>query len=283
MPIEAARAAAEAGLEEDAGPGDITTEALIPEGARLRAVIRAKSSGAVAGLPAAAEVFRLLDPDIDFRALAREGESVEPGRAVAGLEGSARAVLTGERTALNILGRLSGIAEAARALSAAAGKYGVKVMDTRKTTPGLRALEKYAVSAGGGKNHRMGLYDAILIKDNHIKAAGGPLSALIRTAREKTGGMCKIEAEASSLRELEDALEAEPDVILLDNMSPGMVREAAAIARKKSASVKLEVSGGISLENAEEYASCGVDMISSGALTHSVKNFDFSMEVEKTA
>lgn len=230
---------------------------------------------------AAMEVFRLLDENIVFKVLVGDGNKAVKGGAAAELEGSARAILTGERTALNILGRLSGIATAAAALSARVEKYGVKIMDTRKTTPGLRALEKYAVSAGGGSNHRMGLYDAVLIKDNHIEASGRPVGELIEIARAKTGGAMKIEAEVSSIAELENALEAGPDIVLLDNMNPETVSRAAAIARAKVPSVLIEVSGGITLENAEEYAACGVDMISSGALTHSARNFDFSLEARR--
>ncbi len=281
IPLDEMRKTAECALNEDAGSGDITTEALIPAGSRSRAVIIAKESGVIAGLPAAGEVFRLLDKNIKFNATAPEGSAAGSGQDVAQISGATRAILTGERTALNIIGRLSGIASAARAFAARTEKYGVKIMDTRKTAPGLRALEKYAVAAGGGYNHRMGLYDAVLIKDNHIQAAGGPIRDMVRTARDKTGGAVRIEVETSDLDELEDALAGNPDIILLDNMPPGMVREAVHAARAQSPSVLLEVSGNITLENVEEYASCGVDMISVGALTHSVKNFDFSLKMDE--
>lgn len=281
IPLDEMREAAERGLREDAGPGDITTEALIDRGSSSAAAIIAKDEGVVAGLPAAREVFRLLDRDIEFNIFVPDGEPVRRGQEAARISGSSRAILTGERTALNILGRLSGIASAARAFSLKAGKYGVKIMDTRKTAPGLRALEKYAVSAGGGHNHRMGLYDAVLIKDNHIHAAGGSIGAMVREARRAVGPGVKIEVEAADIGQLRDALGGGPDIILLDNMAPELITKAVAVAREKAPSVLLEVSGNITLENVEEYASCGVDMISAGALTHSVKNFDFSLVMDR--
>lgn len=281
IPLDEIRKIAETALKEDVGSGDITTEALICPDSKSRAVIISRDEGVVAGLPAAREVFRLLDKDIEFNILVRDGEHAGRGRETAVISGSTRAILTGERTALNILGRLSGIAGAARAFSELTGKYGVRIMDTRKTSPGLRALEKYAVSAGGGCNHRMGLYDAVLIKDNHIHAAGCSVGALAREARKAAPPGVKIEVEAADAAQLRDALEGEPDIILLDNMTPGQVMEAVGIAREKAPSVLLEVSGNITLENVEEYASCGVDMISVGALTHSVKNFDFSLVMDK--
>ena len=280
IPLDEIRKVAERALAEDAGPGDITTEALIPPGSSSRAVIIAKESGVIAGLPAAEEVFRLLDRSIKFNQKVREGSVISSGQAAAEISGCTRAILTGERAALNIIGRLCGIATAARAFSAKTARYGVKIMDTRKTVPGLRMLEKYAVSAGGGCNHRMGLYDAVLIKDNHIQAAAGSIRDMVETARKKTGAGVRIEVEASDLAELEDALGGNPDIILLDNMAPSMVRDAVCMAREKSPSVLLEVSGNITLENVEEYASCGPDMISVGALTHSVKNFDFSLKMD---
>lgn len=281
IPLDAMRETAERGLREDVGRGDITTEALIGPGFTSRAAIIANEEGVVAGLPAAREVFRLLDKDIQFNILVPDGEEVTRGREAARVSGSTRAILTGERTALNILGRLSGIAGAARAFSRRAEQYGVKIMDTRKTVPGLRMLEKYAVSVGGGHNHRMGLYDAVLIKDNHIHAAGGSVGALAREARKAVGPGIKIEVEAADIGQLRDALEGGPDIILLDNMTPGQVTEAVGIAREKAPFVLLEVSGNITIENVEEYASCGVDMISIGALTHSVKNFDYSLVMDK--
>ena len=280
IPLDEIRKVAERALVEDSGTGDITTEALIPPGSSSRAAIIAKENGVIAGLPAAGEVFRLLDGRIKFNQKVREGSVISPGQAAAEISGGTRAILTGERTALNIIGRLCGIATAARAFSAKTARYGVKIMDTRKTVPGLRMLEKYAVSAGGGCNHRMGLYDAVLIKDNHIQAAAGSIRDMVETARKKTGAGVKIEVEASDLAELEDALGGNPDIILLDNMAPSMVRDAVCMAREKSPSVLLEVSGNITLENVEEYASCGADMISVGALTHSVKNFDFSLKMD---
>ncbi len=281
IPLDEMREAAERGLREDAGPGDITTEVLVDRSSSSSAAIIAKDEGVVAGLPAAREVFRLLDKNIEFNILVPDGGSVSRGQEAARISGSSRAILTGERTALNILGRLSGIAGFARAFSERAGKYGVKIMDTRKTSPGLRALEKYAVAVGGGHNHRMGLYDAVLIKDNHIHVAGGSIGAMVREARTAVGPGVKIEVEAAGIVQLRDALGGGPDIILLDNMTPELITKAVGIAREKAPSVLLEVSGNITLQNVEEYASCGVDMISVGALTHSVKNFDFSLVMDK--
>jgi nicotinate-nucleotide pyrophosphorylase (carboxylating) len=280
IPIDAVKRVVKTALEEDVGPGDVTTEILIQMDSRSRAVIVSKETGIIAGLPAAAEVFRSLDKDVKFNVEAGDGELSPKGRLVAEISGLTRAILTGERTALNILGRLSGIATMAKAFSVVADKYGVEILDTRKTIPGLRALEKYAVAVGGGTTHRMGLYDAVLIKDNHIKASGRPVGELIKKAREETKGKLVIEAEAANFEELEDALKGRPDVILLDNMRPEEAGEAVKIARGVLPSVKLEISGGITLGNLEQYASCGADMISAGALTHSVKNIDFSLEIE---
>ncbi len=275
--IEAARRA----LMEDVGSGDITTGALIRPGLRASADIIAGERGVVAGLPAAREVFRMLDKSAEFLPGSEEGKIIEKGARAVKISAEACAVLTGERTALNFLGRLSGIATSAREYAERVKKYGVKIMDTRKTAPGLRALEKYAVAAGGGFNHRMGLYDAVLIKDNHIEAAGGRISGLVKKAREANKAGTRVEVEVTTLRELEDALEGGPDIIMLDNMDPEAVGESVRTVRKRAPGVLIEVSGGMEADIIEKYAAAGVDMISVGALTHSVKNFDFSLVLKE--
>ncbi len=281
IPPEKLAAVIKNAIEEDVGPGDITTEALIPENSRSGAVIVSKGKGVAAGVEIAGEVFRTLDGEIIFAVKIPDGSAIKEGDELAEISGSTRAILTGERTALNLLGRLSGIATAASRFAALAGRHGAAIMDTRKTTPGLRALEKYAVSVGGGQNHRMGLYDAVLIKDNHIEAAGGDIGSMIERARKNAPPGFKVEVEAADLAQLEEAVAGRPDIILLDNMAPEMVGRAVGIIKRKAPGVLLEVSGNISLENVEEYARTGVDMISAGALTHSVKNFDFSLRIDR--
>ncbi len=281
IPFDEIKKTVETALAEDVGPGDITTQILISGDSTSRALIISKDSGVIAGLPAAEEVFRTLNKNTRFKSKVKDGDHVEILQEIAEVEGLTRDILTGERTALNILGRLSAIASAAREFSVIAAEYNVKIMDTRKTTPGLRALEKYAVAAGGGFNHRMGLYDAVLIKDNHIRAAGGRISEMVKLVREKTPAGFKIEVEAADLDELRGALEGGPDIILLDNMTPEMVREAVKIVRAQNPGVLLEVSGNITPANLRDYASAGPDMISVGALTHSIKNFDLSMRMGK--
>jgi nicotinate-nucleotide pyrophosphorylase (carboxylating) len=279
IPFDEIKKTVEAALAEDIGPGDITTRILISKNSTSKAQIIAKNKGVIAGLPAAEEVFRTLDKNTIFISKVKDGDYVESLQEIAEVEGLTGVILSGERIALNFLGRLSAIASAAYEFSVIERKYNVKIMDTRKTTPGLRALEKYAVAAGGGFNHRMGLYDAVLIKDNHIQAAGGSISEMIKLAREKTPAGFKVEVEAADLNELMDALEGRPDIILLDNMTPGEVKEAVKIARAHNPGVLLEVSGNITPANLKDYASAGPDMISVGALTHSVKNFDLSMRM----
>jgi nicotinate-nucleotide pyrophosphorylase (carboxylating) len=260
-------------LAEDVGVGDRTTDSIVPAAARCRARLQLEERGVVCGLPAARAVFAALDPGISFTVLLEEGTRVhEPPVTLAALEGSARAILTGERTALNLLGRLCGIATLTRAHVERTEGTRATVLDTRKTTPGLRALEKYAVRCGGGTNHRFGLDDAILVKENHIRIAGGiaPAVAALRDG-------LPIEVEAETLAEVEEALAAGVERILLDNMSPQDVAHAVEVIAGRT---QLEVSGGVSLETVRAYAETGVDFISIGALTHAARSLHVSLEVE---
>ncbi|HEV2238269.1 MAG TPA: carboxylating nicotinate-nucleotide diphosphorylase [Ktedonobacterales bacterium] len=266
-------------LAEDIGAGDVTTLATVPEGTRAAGQIVARESGVVAGLPVVAAVFHLLDPAVSFTPLVKEGAVVAGGAALAALDGDARAILTGERTALNYLGRLSGIATlAARCAQAVAGT-GARVVDTRKTTPGLRALEKYAVRTGGASNHRFGLSDGVLIKDNHIKAAGG-IAAAVAGARRLASHLLRVEVECETETEVREALAAGADVILLDNMPLAALGAAVRLIRAQAPAVKVEASGGIGTDPARlrAVAETGVDYISLGALTHSAPSFDVSLE-----
>jgi len=261
-------------LAEDVGEGDITSEATVPEEARARARIVQKQPGVVSGLPAAEAVFRALDPNLAFESAAADGDRFQQPTEVARITGRTRAVLTGERTALNLLGRLSGIATLTRRFVDAIEGTGAEILDTRKTTPGLRALEKYAVRCGGGRNHRFGLDDGILVKDNHLRAAGGVLPAveLVRRA----GTSLPIEVEAETLDDVREALTAGAEQILLDNMSPALMREAVQLVDGRAS---LEASGGVSLETVREVAETGVDFVSVGAMTHSARSLDVSLEL----
>jgi len=272
--IEAAKPLIDLALAEDVGKGDVTTVATVPEGKEGRAVIIAKAYGIVCGLPIMAEVFRQVDEAIRLTHLASDGEPVAPGDVVAALSGPLRGILTAERTALNFLTHLSGIATLTARFVDVVAPYRAVILDTRKTTPGWRILEKYAVRCGGGRNHRMGLYDMVLIKDNHI-AACGSLAEAVRRVRA-AGISLPIEVEVRTLAELEEALSLGVDRILLDNMDIPTLRKAIARAKGK---VELEASGGVTLENAAEIAACGVDYISIGALTHSAPALDFSLEI----
>lgn len=266
-------------LAEDIGHGDVTTQATVPAGTPISGAILARQAGVVAGLPVAALAFRLLDPSVRFTALVGEGEGVAAGATLAVLAGDARALLTAERTALNFLGRLSGIATLAAICAAAVAGTGAAVVDTRKTTPGLRALEKYAVRAGGARNHRFGLDDGVLIKDNHIKAAGG-VAAAVAGARRHASHLLKIEIECETEDEVRQALEAGADAILLDNMSLDGLRACVALVRARAPRTTTEASGGIGTDpdRLRAVAETGVDLISLGALTHSAPNFDVSLE-----
>jgi nicotinate-nucleotide pyrophosphorylase (carboxylating) len=262
-------------LEEDLGHGDLTSNAIFAEEATVQAVIASKEEGVLAGLPVAKMVFQKLDANLVWIPKKQDGERIGAGEWLAELRADVRAVLAGERVALNFLQRLSGIATAAAWFAAAVRDLPVRVLDTRKTVPGLRVLDKYAVRTGGSWNHRFGLYDGILIKDNHIRAAGGLQVAVNSVRRYVPPGM-KIEVEATNLREVEEALEAKADIILLDNMSLPQMRQAVHLI---AGMALVEASGGITRENVREIALTGVDFISVGALTHTVKALDLSLEV----
>jgi nicotinate-nucleotide pyrophosphorylase (carboxylating) len=261
-------------LAEDVGDGDVTTTATVPEPARARALITQKAPGVVFGLKAAEQTFRSLDPGIAFDVLTAEGKWREGG-PVAELEGSARAILTGERTALNFLGRLSGVATLTALCVKAVEGTGVRILDTRKTTPGLRLLEKAAVRAGGGTNHRTGLYDEILIKENHAAIAGG-VGPAVGLARARAPEL-PLEVECRDLAEVHEALEAGASRILLDNMTPDQLREAVDYVAGRA---ELEASGGVTLQTLREIASTGLQFISVGALTHSAPALDLSLILE---
>ena len=262
-----------AALAEDIGSGDVTTEATVPEDALGTAELLVKEAGVVCGLRAAEITFRALDPDVRFEGLVSDGELVEGPTVVARVSGSERAILTGERVALNFLGRLSGIATLTKRYVEAIEGTDAAILDTRKTTPGLRALEKHAVATGGGRNHRFGLDDAVLVKDNHRRAAGS-IEAAVDFVRGATD--LPIEVECDTIEQVRDALAAGVDAILLDNMSLEQLREAVALAR---GCARLEASGGVTLDTIRAIAETGVDEISVGALTHSARSLDVSLEL----
>ncbi|MER9683948.1 carboxylating nicotinate-nucleotide diphosphorylase [Mesorhizobium sp. M0184] len=264
-----------AALLEDLGrAGDLTTEAIVPKEHQAGTVLAARQSGVVAGLDLAMLAFRLIDPDVEISVERADGSNVMDGEVIASVVGPARAILTAERTALNFLCHLSGIATATASIVAAVRGYGAKIVCTRKTTPGLRAVEKYAVRAGGGSNHRFGLDDAILIKDNHIAIAGGVRPALER-ARRRAGHLVKIEVEVDTLAQLEEVLGFAPDAVLLDNMSLADLRRAVAIVGGRAIT---EASGGIASDTARAIAATGVDLISVGRLTHSAPILDIGLD-----
>jgi nicotinate-nucleotide pyrophosphorylase (carboxylating) len=266
-----------AALAEDLGrAGDITSQACIPPDARMAARIAARSAGVVCGLDCARIALAILDPAARLEPLMADGDVVAPGAALARLDANARALLAAERVALNLMGRLSGIATLTAAYVEAIEGTRARITDTRKTTPGLRALEKYAVRCGGGINHRSGLDDAILIKDNHVAACGGVSTALAR-ARAAAGHLVMVEVEVDSLAQLDEALPHRPDVILLDNFSLADLREAV---RRADGRVRLEASGGVTLSNVRAIAETGVDVISVGALTHSAPALDVGLDAD---
>uniref|UniRef100_A0A7C3SK57 Probable nicotinate-nucleotide pyrophosphorylase [carboxylating] n=1 Tax=Desulfobacca acetoxidans TaxID=60893 RepID=A0A7C3SK57_9BACT len=265
----------ELALEEDIGPGDITTQALIAPEKQGAAEIRAKEPLVVAGLPVAARVFLKLDREVQFLPLVAEGQEVEAGAVLARLRGPVAAILTGERVALNFLMRLSGIATFTRRAVAAVRDFPVALVDTRKTTPGWRLLEKYAVRVGGGKNHRFGLYDGVLIKTNHLTAVGS-IPEAVRRAREKVHQLLKIEVEVSDLTGLEEALAAGADLVMLDNMEEAALAEAVRRAQGRAI---LEASGGMTLARLPRVAATGVRYISMGALTHSAPAVDLHLRL----
>lgn len=262
-------------LEEDIGGGDITTLSTVAKDTRGKGLFRAKRAGVVAGLILIEKIFSYLDTEVEVRCLSRDGDAVKPGTVVAEAEGPIRALLMGERTALNFLQRLSGTATLTRRYVDAVKDFPVKIIDTRKTTPGFRTLEKYAVRMGGGTNHRLGLYDAALIKDNHIAAAGS-IAGAVASVRRQAPFMAKIEVECSTLDQVREALDARADVIMLDNVNPKEMADAVRVINKRA---WVEASGGITIETLREVAAAGVDFISVGALTHSAPAVDFNMKV----
>ena len=262
-------------LEEDIGSGDITTEAIVPRQAVTTAYVQAKETGILAGGTVAASVFRLLDEGVQTTLLVKDGSPLAKGQIIAEIKGSARAILSGERLALNLLQHLSGIATATSAFVSLVGEYPARIVDTRKTIPGLRLLEKYAVRVGGGYNHRLGLYDAVLIKDNHIKVAGG-IKPAIAAARDSISHTCRIEVEVESLTGAAEALAAGADIIMLDNMEPEAMRQAIELIDGRAVT---EASGGIDRTTVAAVAATGIDVISVGALTHTIKALDISLDI----
>jgi nicotinate-nucleotide pyrophosphorylase (carboxylating) len=275
LPPRLVETAVAAALAEDLGSeGDITTDAIVPAESTGEAAIVARQKGVIAGLDLAEAAFKALDPKTSFVRVVQDGGEVASGGTIATVSGKTRALLTAERTALNFLGRLSGIATLTAAYVKAVEGTGARIACTRKTTPGLRAFEKYAVRAGGGVNHRFGLYDAVLVKDNHIAAAGGLAHALERLSA-RSGHLVKIEVEVDTLDQLKQALGFPIDAVLLDNMDVETLRQAVTLVAGR---VKTEASGGVTLEKVRKIAETGVDLISVGALTHSPRNLDSSLE-----
>lgn len=263
-------------FEEDVGKGDVTTNAVIEESADAEAVWTAKEKGIVAGLEIARIVFQKLDPELEWTSFVEEGMKVEDGDNIAKMKGSCRPILTAERIALNFVQRMSGIATETSRYVQAIKEYPAKILDTRKTVPGLRKLDKYAVSAGGGTNHRMGLFDLAMIKDNHIVAAGG-ITEAVQKVHTKHPGL-RVEVETTSIDQIKEALTAGADIIMLDNMDLEQMKEAVSLIENKA---ETEASGNITLENVLTVAQTGVDYISVGALTHSVKAFDISQNLKQ--
>jgi len=263
-------------LKEDVGHGDVTTGSLIPKDKQVKAIILTREDCTVSGVEVAASVFRSLDRLVKCRVLLSDGQIAAKGQAILKIEGSAASILTAERTALNIMQRMCGIATQTAGFVKTVKKYGTKILDTRKTTPNMRILEKYAVLCGGGTNHRFGLYDMVLVKDNHRALRGcSSLAEMVRLARKKARG-CKIEVEVESISELTDVLKAGPDWVMLDNMKPAMMKQCVALCRGKCST---EASGGITMQNILQAAKTGVDAISLGCLTHSVRSVDLSLEI----
>jgi nicotinate-nucleotide pyrophosphorylase (carboxylating) len=269
-----ARRVIEAALAEDVGSGDVTSTAVIPEGVRFHGVMRARHAMVIAGLPVAREVFRMVVPDASFRALIADGDAVAAGAILSEIDGPARGLLTAERTALNLLQILSGIATATRQYVEQIRGTGCTLLDTRKTIPGMRKLSKYASRRGGAQNHRMGLFDAVLIKDNHI-AVCGSISEAVRKAKLEAHGTVTIEVECDTLAQVAEAVEAEVDMVLLDNMSLDELREAVALVARRA---KTEASGGVTLETVRAIAESGVDFVSVGRITQSAPAVDIGLD-----
>jgi nicotinate-nucleotide pyrophosphorylase (carboxylating) len=266
-------------LKEDIGNGDITTDAVIPDRLVSRGVLVAKSSFIISGLPFVERVFHLVDRDIKFKASKKEGSRVRKGQLIASVEGKTKGLLKAERTALNLFQRMSGIATLTADYVERVKGLNVKIADTRKTAPGLRYFDKYAVRTGGGHNHRFGLFDGILIKDNHISAAGG-ITEAVSLARKKAHHLLKIEVEVKTLDEVKKALKAGADLIMLDNMSQRRMMEAVQLIRGTDNPVIIEASGNVTIDNVRLIAETGVDVISVGTLTHSAPAADISMKID---
>jgi len=274
--IESIKSVIDYALKEDIGNGDITTNSLIPLDLRTKATMVAKSTGVIAGLAIAEYVFRTLSADITWKSFVNDGDKVSKGDLLLEISGSYRALLTGERVALNFLQRMSGIATMTANYVDTLKGYKTKILDTRKTVPGLRLLDKYAVMMGGGTNHRIGLYDMVLIKDNHIKIAGGITNAVTQIKKNLPDGI-KIEVETTTIEEVHEALATGVDIIMLDNMSNSTMTESVRII---GGHAKVEASGNMTMDRLKEVAATGVGFISIGALTHSVTAFDISMNIE---
>jgi len=267
-------------LREDVGAGDVTTSVTIPAGKQSKAIIHAKDNGIIAGMTVAELVFQVVDPDLVFTPKVTDGDKVTHGTILAEVEGSTHSLLTGERLALNLLQRMSGIATRTRAYVDVLDGLETRLVDTRKTTPGHRLLEKYAVRVGGGANHRFGLYDAVMIKDNHIKGAGG-ITEAVQRARTVIPHTMTIEVETENLEQVREALQAGADIIMLDNMHPERMREAVELIREQAPHVKVEASGNVSLKTIRGIAESGVDVISVGRLTYSFESLDISLDLNE--
>lgn len=274
--LKAAQKLIDLALQEDVGDGDITTDNIVPSGMRRKAYMVAKSDGVVAGLPVAEMVFRKLDPDLIWDEIVQDGAKVEKGDVLVKFEGTYRALLTGERTALNFLQRLSGIATMSAKYADAVKDFQTVILDTRKTLPGFNKLDKYAVKTGGASNHRHGLHDMAMIKDNHIQVAGG-ITAAVKAVRSGVNMGIKIEVETTTLDQVQEAIDAGADIIMLDNMDNETMRRGVLLIDGRA---KVEASGNITLERLREVAATGVDFISIGALTHSVSAMDISQRIE---
>ena len=285
IPVNFMRESVKKALKEDIGTGDVTTNAMVPKDAEAKAIIYAREKGVVVGLDIVAEVFRQLDKKINIKKFVKDGEKVKVNQPLAEIKGKTRALLEGERTALNFLEHLSGIATLTRKYVDAVKPCSVKILDTRKTTPGMRILEKYAVRMGGGHNHRMGLYDMVMVKDNHLKcsrtshvARRTSIKDVVKRLRKKIPGNLKIEIETENLKEVKMALEAGADIIMLDNMSITTMKKAVGFIAQRSRPI-IEASGNVTLQNVRAIAKTGVDWISIGRLTHSAPALDISMEI----
>lgn len=267
----------EAGLKEDVNTGDLTTDLLISADTKTTAIMIAKADGIIAGLPVAEQIFRKLDQNVQFKAEISDGDRVKKGDLICTIHGAYRALLTGERLALNFLQRMSGIATETARYVEAVKEFKTEILDTRKTVPGLRLLDKYAVKAGGGTNHRIGLYDMVMIKDNHISVAGG-ISNAVKAIRPNIPSTIKIEVETTTMAEVQEALDAGADIIMLDNMDNEAMIAAVKLIDGRA---KVEASGNMNLQRVREVAATGVDFISIGALTHSVVALDISQKIKE--